>query len=200
MLFFLNNPAFYPAWSSPSSFQAWSSAILIHTYKFMTSTGIKSLAFLSKMHNLLPSETFCYLQIKHFLTPLLPRDSSVCSMSLFEQTCKRDPHRYDLIFVPYLLHSGTSTALSYVAKGERELERSLDLADWNHIWQATKSSSQNIVALKINYKVLTCWYLVPARIAKFVPHYSSNCFRGCPTQSTFLHIWWTCPITQAFWS
>lgn len=190
MLSFLHNPAFYSAWSSPSFFQGWSSANLICAYKLMTHTGIKSFPSLSEMHNLPALETFHYLQIKHFLTLLLPRDSSAPSMSFFEQTCKKDPYRRKLISTLYshLLHSGTSTALSYVMKWEGDLERSLDLSDWNHIWEATKSSSRNIVALETNYKVLTRWYLVTARITKFVPHYSSDCFRDCPTQGTFLHI------------
>lgn len=43
------------------------------------------------------------------------------------------------------------------------------------------------------------WYLVPARIAKFLPKFSPNCFRGCGDRGTHLHIWWTCPLVQRFW-
>ena len=51
----------------------------------------------------------------------------------------------------------------------------------------------------MNYKVLTRWYLVPDRIAKYVPSYSGQCFRGCTTAGTYFHTWWTCPKAQKFW-
>lgn len=80
------------------------------------------------------------------------------------------------------------------------MEITLEGADWNHIWLATKSSCQNSVAIETNYKVLTRCYLVPARIAKYVPQYPSACFRGCSTQGHVHHIWCSCPIVQTFWS
>lgn len=63
-----------------------------------------------------------------------------------------------------------------------------------NIWQFTKSSVFNAVALESNYKVLTRWYLVLSKIAKTIPSYSLNCFRGCAEDGTHLHIWWTCHI------
>lgn len=71
-----------------------------------------------------------------------------------------------------------------------------DNKDWSNIWLATKSSSPNSNAIETNYKVLTRWYLVPARIAKFIPTYPPNCFRGCDSLGTHFHIWWQCPIVQ----
>lgn len=47
--------------------------------------------------------------------------------------------------------------------------------------------------------VPTWWYPVPSRIAKLAPNYSALCFHGCPDPGTYMHIWWTCPVVQAFW-
>ena len=77
---------------------------------------------------------------------------------------------------------------------------SIDAKDWSNIWLATKNSSPNCFAVETNYKVLTRWYLVPARIAKFAPAYSPNCFRGCDAPGTHFHIWWQCPVVKEFWS
>lgn len=76
----------------------------------------------------------------------------------------------------------------------------LNTKDWAEIWEATKSASQNIVALETNYKVLTRWYLVPAQLAKSLPTYHPNCFCGCPDAGMHLHIWCTCPLVQTFWT
>lgn len=51
-------------------------------------------------------------------------------------------------------------------KWETDLNLQADAIDWAQIWKATKSASLNIITLKINYKVLTRWYLVTAGISK----------------------------------
>lgn len=48
-------------------------------------------------------------------------------------------------------------------------------------WKATGHSYFNILVLQNSYKVT-------ARIAKFVPQYSSLCFHGCLHEVTMLHI------------
>ena len=88
---------------------------------------------------------------------------------------------------------------SYVGKWEEDLERTLEISEWNQIWSTTKTASPNIMASEANYKVLTRWHLVPARVAKYVQNYSPQCFRGCTDLGTYLHIWWSCPKAQTFW-
>lgn len=85
-------------------------------------------------------------------------------------------------------------------KWDTNLHFQLEELNWAQIWQATKSATPKIVALETNYKVLTRWYLVPARISKFCPQYSAHCFRGCTAPGeTYVHIWWECPIVSSFW-
>ena len=87
----------------------------------------------------------------------------------------------------------------YVRKWEEDLGRELDNSDWNQIWNTTKTASPNIQAVEANYKVLTRWYLVPARIAKYAKNYSAQCFRGCSDIGIHFHTWWSCPKVQIFW-
>lgn len=122
-------------------------------------------------------------------------------LSYFENICKHDPHTKGLISNIYaqLISKSDSSPPTYVAKWESDLGFSLETTKWDTIWTTTKSSSQNIAALETNYKVLTRWYLVPTRIAKFAPNYSSSCFRGCTEPGSHFHTWWTCPIIKRFW-
>lgn len=60
---------------------------------------------------------------------------------------------------------------SYAVQWFKDLAINLEAEDWVNIWANTKISSQNVVALEANYKVLMRWYLVPARISKFLPSY-----------------------------
>lgn len=98
------------------------------------------------------------------------------------------------------LTSPPASLPSYTAQWSKDLQIELDVEDWVNVWTNTKSSSHNIVALEANYKVLMRWYLVPARISKFLPNYSPLCFRGCGERGTHLHIWWSCPLVKQFWT
>lgn len=122
-------------------------------------------------------------------------------MTQFECICKSDPHVRGLKLILYQqLNVNLDNSLPpYTDKWAQDLQHTFEVADWSRIWMATKSASPNISALETNYKVLSCWYLVPARITKFVPLYSESCFRGCSDPGTDLHVWWQCPITQEFW-
>lgn len=132
----------------------------------------------------------------------VPSDSTSPGFTIFEQVCKSDPHRRGLISDLYaqLLSHISSSPPTYINKWERDLQLQPENINWTQIWQATKSASPNIVALETNYKVLTRWYLVPARSSKFSSQYTSHCFRGCPFLGTQVHIWWECKIVRFFWS
>lgn len=115
--------------------------------------------------------------------------------------CESDPHAPGIISRLYShLTSPPPDLPTYAQRWLRDLDITLEPEDWSTIWSNTKNSSQNVVASEANYKVLMRRYLVPARIVKFLPESSPNCFRGCGDRGTHLHIWWTCPQAQRFWA
>lgn len=76
LLSFLRNPSFYPPWSSPASFPAWSIAGLIRAHQFFMSTGFKTFQTLCESQDTASSELFRFLQVKPFFTPLTPSNPS----------------------------------------------------------------------------------------------------------------------------
>lgn len=115
--------------------------------------------------------------------------------------CDSDPHAPGIISRLYTHLTTPSTNLPiYAQQWSKDLNIDLETEDWSSIWTNTKNSSQNVVASEANYKVLMRWYLVPSRIAKFLPEYPQTCFRGCKDKGTHIHIWWTCPLVQRFWA
>lgn len=112
------------------------------------------------------------------------------------------PHACGLIstFYAQLLNPPPYISLHYAVKGERNLGLQIEAKDCSDIWAASKSASQNTVTLETNYKVLMCWYLVPAWIAKYPPNYSHTCFLGCSDAGTHHYTWWSCHLAQAFWA
>lgn len=198
---FPSNPAFYPAWKFQMSFTAWSSTNLIRLHNLVSNNSLYTSSKLCETFGLPRTELFWYLQIKHFYTPFIRTGSPLNQMSQFECICQSDPHFRGLISLLYRHINITSneTLPSYTVKWSQDMDRTFDIEEWSNIWLATKTSSPNCFALEINFNVLARWYLVPARIAKFVPSYSGSCFRGCPTPGTHFHIWWLCLIAQEFW-
>lgn len=119
---------------------------------------------------------------------------------MYKGICNSNPHAPGIISKLYTHLTTTSSHLSsYTTCWINDLNVSLEQEDWDDIWATTNSSSQNITAVETNYKVLLRWYMVSARIAKYLPTYPPTCFRGCGEQGTYVHIWWTCPVVQRFW-
>lgn len=201
LLSFIRNPAFYPAWIYPNSFKAWTTSGIQTLNDFIASKSFLSFPSLREKYDLPNSEIFRYLQIKNFYTPFLKGDTPLSQLSIFESICTKDPFAKGTISSLYNQLYGVANLNrpSYVQRWEEDLGRTLEDTDWSNIWLTSKSSSPNILALETNYKVLTRWYLVPARVAKYSPNTSALCFRGCPEIGTHLHIWWTCPVIQTFW-
>lgn len=120
----------------------------------------------------------------------------------FGHICLSDPHVPGLLSKLYThLNCALSTNLpSYATQWAIDLDLILDSEDWAEICQSAKSSIINILALEANFKVLTRWFLVPARIAKMVPNISPNCFGGCVEPGTHLHVWWSNLLVSTFWA
>ena len=157
---------------------------------------------LSKTHGIPLKEIFRYLQIKNFFQPPTNSTISPNQFSVFENVCDKDPHARNVISALYsqLLSQPVTGKLSYVRKWEEDFGAELSTVEWGQIWNNTKTASSNVQAAETNYKVLTRWYLVPTRVAKFSSNYSELCFRECSDIGTYIHTWWSCPKAQIFWS
>lgn len=133
--------------------------------------------------------------------PFIQGRDNLCDITHFKSIGKNDPHSKGLVSMLYShLNALPDTKTpSYVEKWENDLGFHMDSSKWDKVWANTKISSHNLVALEANYKVLIRWYLVPVRIAKYVPQYSPLCFRGCGDLGTYFHIFWDCHIAKNYW-
>lgn len=60
--------------------------------------------------------------------------------------------------------------------------------------------SLNVSIQENNYKTLTRWYRTPAILNKFNPSYPNKCCRCDGEPGTLVHILWSCPAIQPFWT
>lgn len=52
---------------------------------------------------------------------------------------------------------------------------------------------------ELNYKLVSRWYMVPTTLHRFFPETSDRCWR-CGEEGSLLHIFWSCPSLERFWS
>lgn len=70
---------------------------------------------------------------------------------------------------------------------------------YGHLGERHLKGIRNISLIESNLKVMTRWYLTPAKLAKMYPT-DPRCFRGCQLTGSTAHIWWECPWIRSFWS
>lgn len=83
---------------------------------------------------------------------------------------------------------------------ERELQIDLSEDNWECIFTIAHKGSLNVTTQENNYKTLSRWYRTPALLNKFNPDTSDKCWRSSNETGTLLHIWWSCPLRQTFWT
>lgn len=84
-------------------------------------------------------------------------------------------------------------------KWKADLQESIELDERQNIAQGATRSLINTSIIEANYKVLLRWYMVPTRLASYVPDASPLCFPGYGQEGTMYHIWWRCPKVRRYW-
>lgn len=82
---------------------------------------------------------------------------------------------------------------------ERDLILEFTTDQLTHLYQLIHSSSIDPKTLETNYKILSCWYQVPADLARIYPFTPEHCWRGCGNRAMLHHLWWDCPVIRPFW-
>lgn len=145
---------------------------------------------------------FRYLQLRH---ALLAQDRgggipAPVRLPLLDIIIGDNPSR--LISALYLeLRTNTNTFVSDRAK--RRWERDvgpLEESDWDDILDTTKLCSPKQPGRLTQIYILHRTYLTPLRISKYRPDHSSKCPRCDDPAGTFLHLLWSCPMIQTYWT
>lgn len=86
---------------------------------------------------------------------------------------------------------------TYMTTWENDVGFEWDLDTWHsHVASAFKGIL-NVSLTEADLKIMTRWYLVPTRLAKFYPQSSPTCFRGCGHLGTLLHIFGSAHVSEA---
>lgn len=146
------------------------------------------------------SERFCLHQVTHFLHSILPWESAPLTDTPCEQWCSAGRDTRGGISMIYSALAELIEKTSYIQSWERDLGFNWDLDTWHSRFSSAFKGILNISLIEADLKVMSRWYLVPTRLAKFYPQSSPLCFRGCGHLGSLLHILWECPKIRGFWN
>lgn len=143
-----------------------------------------------------------YLQIRHFIQSCTPTVAIHRDPSHFKHLCNSEGLQRHLISSIYAMLFSTHKLKEdkIVRQWETELQLDLISEDWGHIYNHIHKGSINVSTQENRYKIFTKWYRTPDKIHKFYPNLPSTCWRCNTADGTFLHIWWSCPLIQPYWT
>lgn len=90
--------------------------------------------------------------------------------------------------------------LTHIKKWETDLQCQFTDTQKQTIIRFSLKSSICTKTQELNYKILTRWYYTPVRLHKIFPSSSDRCWRCHSAKRTLLHIFWSCPLLQHFWT
>lgn len=191
------NPEFTPG-LNPQRLLWWTNKGLIRIADLCDHRGILSKQFLIEKYQLPNTELYHYVQIVHFLKTL-QRKADIMTFTPMEYLCRSfDKHKGHISNI-YGIFSSKSEKLFYMQKWEQDIEETMEMDTWYNTAQLASKGYINTSLIEANYKVLLRWYMVPARIATYIPGASPLCFRGCGGEGTIYHTWWSCPKVRRYW-
>ena len=83
---------------------------------------------------------------------------------------------------------------------EADLNCTISVESWSNMIDNLRKSTCAAAYRESPLKLLTRWYMTPSKIHSFYPTSPSGCFRGCPEEGDFLHIFWSCKHLDQVWS
>lgn len=120
-----------------------------------------------------------------------------CNSALMEYLCHKFDKVRSHIFELYTILTYTSANKDDMVKWGQDIQESLELEEWHSIAHLASKSLIKSSIIEAKYKVLLRCYMVPARLATYVPETSH--FWGCGPEEMAYHIWWQCRKVRQFW-
>lgn len=86
------------------------------------------------------------------------------------------------------------------AQWNRDLPEPLSREAWETVHIRSNASSRNVNVQEHCYKLKALWHKTPATLNKCFSNVSAGCWRCKSDVGDMMHIWWSCPLIQTYWS
>uniref|UniRef100_A0A8C5N0D2 Reverse transcriptase domain-containing protein n=1 Tax=Leptobrachium leishanense TaxID=445787 RepID=A0A8C5N0D2_9ANUR len=197
----LRNKAFLPAYSVKAG-RGWMDSNISRFYQlypggsFLAHTEFSMTGTMALAH-LLP-----YMQLKAFASQPHVKAAALSPLTLFERLCKASSYPKGLISTLY--RSLTSLLdwreLTYINAWEKDLGEQLDREEWLDIWDSMRIVLVCTTHQEQLVKTIFRWYVTPVQLSRMSPPTPDTCWKGCGERGSYIHLWWTCPQIQHYWT
>lgn len=163
---------------------------------------LKSFEALSQEFDLPRNQQWKYFQLRHLLVQVFGSPSVVPpSGDMLEKVLTIYGRGHEAsAYYAMILTASDSNILSLKMTWETDLKVSFTDAEWGRILSNGKKMSRELRTRLIQFKILNRIYWTPSRLHKVGLVDNSECWRCQDKNGTFVHMLWSCPKIQAFWS
>ena len=147
------------------------------------------------------SQFFRYLQVRHFLTTVLPSFPNSLSSDTLESLFELNPLQKGLISKLYnVIMKIRSMPFDKTKKDwERELNLTIPMENWDRILKLVNTSSICAKHSLLQFKVVHRAHMSKDKLAHFYSHINPICDRCQSGIASLTHMFWSCPLLRKYW-
>ena len=86
-----------------------------------------------------------------------------------------------------------------MVKWMQNLNEQISFGEWEYLWGKFLKATKCQAIKEQWYKMFYRWYITPKQLSRMSSNCDGNCWKGCKTEGSFFHMWWTCPKVLKFW-
>ncbi|KAI5086736.1 hypothetical protein C0J45_23912, partial [Silurus meridionalis] len=194
----------FPPSMLDSSFRCWETSGL-RCIKDLYAEGLfSSFENLRRLYDLPHNHFFRYLQIRSFIKNKFPPFPDLAPSSPLDNlTSSYLPFTNEgLISILYSQILSLQTHNLDKIKSRWEADLAIELSEdfWGKALKTIHSSSSSVRLRLIQFKVLHRVHFTKARLARIFPGLDASCDRCSLSPANLLHMFWSCPLLENYWS
>lgn len=196
-----NNYSFPPS-ILDSSFTIWRTNGIVSLSNLFSQGTFCSFSQLSEKFDLPKSHFFRYLQIRHFVQKNIPSFPQLPPINTIDNIISLSPQGKGLISRLYgIINNISPHSLQEVRQlWEKDLGQEMREDQWEAALDLVHTSSPCARHSLIQLKIILRVHWTKAKLAKIFPNMDSSCPRCQNQPADLFHMFWSCPLLQAFWT
>lgn len=187
---------------SPLIWKVWVDKGIFTLRDLYEGGALKSFVDLRAQYRLPHNQFWRYLQLRHLLCHVFGSPNSAPhnidwltqALKTFGAGCKAS------IFYSMLLKSSINDPPTLKHTWESDLNTQFTDSAWANILKNGKKLSKELRTRLVQFKILNRLYWTPHKMYRAKLTNSPNCWKCLQSEGTLIHMIWSCPLIQAFWS
>ncbi|XP_059830496.1 uncharacterized protein LOC132396708 [Hypanus sabinus] len=196
-----HNHLFFLPTTYDSAFQAWYRKGIRHFEDLFIDNRFASFQQLSVKFNLPNAHFFRYLQIRHFIAPLIPNFLEMPAKNATDLFLSMNPLGKGLISIIRDKLAALRWAPMDKIKMAWEQDLNISLSEESRDSGLKSVNSTSLCARHclLQFKIIYRAHLSKSKLSRFYPSVSTLCDKCKRGVASLIHMYWFCPSLEKFW-